>query len=42
MTLNIPSLDATVHADFVIDHDGAEIRAISTDSGVLERRVHNR
>ena len=27
MTLNVPSLNATVHADFVINHDGTEIRA---------------
>ena len=27
LTLNVPSLDVTVHAHFVIDHDGAEIRA---------------
>lgn len=40
MTLNVPSLQTTVHADFVIDHDGAEIRAISTDSGVVESRVY--
>jgi hypothetical protein len=42
MTLNIPSLDATVHADFVIDDCGAEIRVIGTDSGVVESRVYKK
>jgi hypothetical protein len=42
MTLNIPAFGATVHADFVIDRDGAEIRAISTDSGVIETRVYRK
>jgi hypothetical protein len=42
MTLNIPALDATVHADFVIDSDGAEVRAIGTDSGVVESRVYRK
>ena len=42
MTLNIPELDATVHADFVIDRDGAEIRAIGTDSGLVETRVYRK
>lgn len=42
MTLNIPAFGATVHADFVIDDGGAEIRAISTDSGVIETRVYRK
>jgi hypothetical protein len=41
-TLNIPALDATVHADFVIDDAGAEVRAIATDSGVVESRVYKK
>ncbi|WHZ19172.1 MAG: hypothetical protein OJF55_001321 [Rhodanobacteraceae bacterium] len=31
-----------VHADFVIDHNGMEIRAISTDAGVIETRVYRK
>jgi hypothetical protein len=42
MTLNIASLGATVHADFVINDDGAEIRAIGTDSGLVESRVYKK
>ena len=42
MTLNIPSLMATLHADFVIDDNGVEIRAIGTDSGVIETRVYKK
>ena len=42
MTLNIPALAATVTADFVIDDDGAELRAIVTDSGVVESRVYRK
>jgi hypothetical protein len=42
MTLNIPALDATVHADFVIGGDGTQIRAISTDAGVVESRVYSK
>jgi len=42
MTLNVSPLDATVHADFVIDDDGAELRVIGADSGVVESRVYNR
>ena len=41
--LNIPALDATVHADFVIDDiAGGELRAIATDSGVIESRVYKK
>jgi hypothetical protein len=42
MTLNIPALAATVHAYFVIGDDGAEIRAIVTESGVVESRVYSK
>ena len=42
MTLNIPAFGATVHADFVIDRDGSEIRAIITESGVIESRVYRK
>jgi hypothetical protein len=42
MKLNIPSFGATVHADFVIDDNGAEIRAIVTESGVIESRVYKK
>ncbi len=42
MTLNIPNLDATVHAYFVIGDNGTEIRAIVTDSGVVESRVYSK
>jgi hypothetical protein len=42
LTLNVAPLGATVHADFVIDDDGAELRAIGTDSGVVESRVYGK
>ena len=42
MKLNIPSFGVTVHADFVIDDNGAEIRAIVTESGVIESRVYKK
>ena len=42
MTLNVSPLSATVHADFVIDRDGTELRAIGTDSGVIESRVYRK
>ena len=42
MTLNVSPLDATVHAYFVIDHDGTELRAIGTDSGLVETRVYKK
>lgn len=42
MTLFIPDFGATVHADFVIDRDGAEIRAIVTETGVIESRVYRK
>ena len=42
MTLYVLPFQSTVHADFVIDHDGAELRAIGTDSGVVESRVYRK
>jgi hypothetical protein len=42
MTLNVITFGATVHVDFVIDDDGVEIRAIVTDSGVIESRVYKK
>lgn len=42
MTLNVSPLAATVHADFVIDDRGVELRAIGTDSGVVESRVYKK
>lgn len=42
MTLYVVQFQATAHADFVIDRDGAEIRAIGTDSGVIESRVYRK
>ena len=41
-TLNVSPLGATVHADFVIDDDAVEIRAIGTDPGVVETRVYRK
>jgi hypothetical protein len=42
MTLYIVQFQTTVHADFVVDQDGAEIRAIGTDAGVIESRVYRK
>jgi hypothetical protein len=42
MTLNIPDFDTTVHANFVIDDSATELRAIGTDSGVIETRVYKK
>ena len=42
MTVNVSPLGITVHAHFVIDDNGAEIRAIVTDSGAVESRVYNK
>ena len=42
MTLNVSPLGATVHLDFVIDNNGAQIRAIVTDSGVVESRDYSK
>jgi hypothetical protein len=42
MKLNVSPFDSTVHTDFVIDDDGAQLRAIGTDSGVVETRVYSK
>lgn len=42
MTLNVSPFESTVHADFVIDEDGAQLRAIGTDSGLIETRVYTK
>jgi hypothetical protein len=42
MTLKVSPFDSTVHADFVMDYDGAELRAIGSDSGVIESRVYSK
>jgi hypothetical protein len=39
MTLYISPFGATVLLDFVIDDDGAELRAIITDEGAIESIV---
>ena len=39
MTLFVSPFGSTVEADFVIDDDGAEIRAIITDAGAIESLV---
>jgi hypothetical protein len=42
MTLNVSPIDTTVHAYFVIDDDGTQLRAIGTDSGLVETRVYRK
>jgi hypothetical protein len=42
MTLYVVQFASTVHAYFVISDDGAEIRYIDTDSGVVESRVYSK
>jgi hypothetical protein len=42
MTLYISPFGATAHLDFVIDDDGAELRAISTGAGSIESRVYKK
>jgi hypothetical protein len=42
MTLFAASVGVTSHADFVIDDDGAELRAIITDGGVVENRTYRK
>jgi len=39
MTLFVSPFSSTVNADFVIDDDGAELRAIVTDAGAIETLV---
>ena len=42
MTLFVSPFGVTVNADFVIDDDGAELRAIVTNAGAVESRVYKR
>ena|SRR5215467_7351111 len=42
MTLYVLPFQSTVHVCFVIDGDGAELRAIVTDPGVVESRVYRK
>jgi hypothetical protein len=42
MTLYVLPFESTVHADFVIERNGAELRAIVTDSGVIESRIYRK
>jgi len=42
MTLLISPLGVTAHLDFVIDDDGAEVRAIATGTGTVETRVYRK
>lgn len=42
MTLYVAVFNATVHADFVIDQHGTEVRVVSTDPGVIESRVYRK
>ena len=42
MTVKVSPFESTVHADFVIDDNGAELRAIGSDSGVVETRVYHK
>ena len=42
MTLLVSPFGSTVNLDFVIDDDGAEIRAIVTGAGSIESRVYRK
>jgi hypothetical protein len=42
MSLYVVEFATTVNADFVIDDDGAEIRAIVTDANLIESRVYKK
>ena len=43
LTVSFPDgSEATVHADFVIVDDGAEVRSLGTDQGVVESRVYKK
>lgn len=42
LALYVVQFATTIHADFVIDDDGAELRVIGTDSGVVESRVYRK
>jgi hypothetical protein len=42
MTLFVSPIGVTSHVDFVIDDDGAELRAIITNAGIVENRVYTK
>jgi len=42
MTLHVSPFNSTVHAYFVIDDGGAELRAIVTDPNLIESRVYTK
>ena len=42
MTLFVFELGGSFNADFVIDDDGAELRVILTDPGIVESRVYKK
>ena len=42
LTLNVAPLGITINLDFVIDDDGAELRAIVTGPGAVETRVYRK
>ena len=42
MTFYVLPIGITANADFVIDDDGAELRAIITDAGIVETRVYKK
>jgi hypothetical protein len=42
LTVNVFPLGVTVSADFVIDDDGAEIRAVGTDEGTIKSEVYKK
>jgi hypothetical protein len=42
MTLYVSPFGNTVNADFVIDDDGTELRAMVTDAGAIETRVYKK
>jgi hypothetical protein len=42
MTLSVSPFGSTVPLDFVIDDDGAELRAIVTNGGAVESRVYRK
>ena len=42
MTLYVSPFGSTVNLDFVIDDDGAELRAIVTGTGTVETRVYQK
>ena len=42
MTFHVFELNALVHADFVIDDEGAELRVILTETNLVETRVYRK